>query len=442
MEETIEREIFRQNPWWRTSSVEFEIEVKEREQFTKILNWLGKRQIISVYGLRRSGKTILMNQIIDYLLKKKTNPKNIFYFSFEEIFVKSPEILKDIIDFYLNNILKGNERIYIFLDEVQYVPNWSSYLKFYYDLNPKMKFFVSGSASLFIKRRVTESLAGRIIDFELDTLSFKEFLRFKGLKIDEVIKNKELFKFDVQKYFIEYLLKGGFPEVAGENNLDFIHTYVKNSVLERLLYRDIKQIFRVREPGSLLEMLKYLSSSTSGQVSMEKLASNLSITRQTVKNYLYYLKESLIIDFLYLYKKSVIASLRKAKKVYFKDVGIVNALLGNAEEILTQDFCGNLVENIVFNHLRKKYEKIFFWKDKSGNEVDFIIDDKGKILPIEVKFKKKVEKNEIKGLLKFCKIFKIKKAIVVTKNENVRKMLDDENVEVDFVPVWLFLLTL
>jgi len=440
MEEVIEREIFRQNPWWRTGGVEFETEVKEREQFIKILAWLDKKQIISLYGLRRSGKTILLKQIIDYLLKKNVNPKNVFYFSFEEVYVKDPKILNDIIDFYLNNILKKTERIYIFLDEIQHAPQWSSYLKIYYDTYPNMKFFVSGSASLFIKKRATESLAGRIIDFELDTLSFREFLKFKGLETEKVVKNKELFKYDIQKYFTEYLLKGGFPEVANEEKLELIYNYIKNSVLERLLYRDIKEIFRVREPASLLDMLKYLASSTSGQISMEKLASNMAITRQTVKNYLYYLKESLIVDFLNLYRKNVISSLRKAKKVYFKDIGIVNALLGNREDILAQDFSGNLVENIIFNHLKKKYEKIFFWKDKQGNEVDFIVEDRNKILPIEVKFKKDIGKNDIKCLLKFCNIAGVKKATLITRYEENKKVFD--NIEIDFVPACLFLLTM
>lgn len=437
MEEIIEKEIFRQNPWWKTGTISLGAEVKERHRFAEILKWIDKRQAVSIYGLRRCGKTILMKQLMAYLLTGGADPKNVFYFSFEEVYVKNPEILKEIIDFYLDTILKSDEKTYVFLDEIQYVPKWSSYVKVFYDTNSKIKFFVSGSASLYIKKRVTESLAGRIIDFELDTLSFNEFLSFKGMEKEKIIKSKELFKYDAQKYLTEYLLKGGFPEIANENDLDFIHAYVKNSVIERLLYRDIKQIFRVREPASLFEMLKYLASSAAGQVSMEKLASSLGITRQTVKNYLYYLKESLIIDFLYLYKKSVISSLRKAKKVYFKDIGIINALLGNKEDVLTQNFCGNLVENIVFNHLRSKYERIFFWKDKSGNEVDFVVEDMGKIFPIEVKFKKNVEKDDLTGLLKFCKLFKIKKATVVTKNEEAKKILD--GIEISFIPAWLFL---
>ena len=142
---------------------------KNELQFLQECNDLSKNKLFSVaiYGLRRVGKTILMKQIMYELKKIK---ENTLYFMFDDIMAQNPDILEDIIDFYLKTIA-GEGRKYIFLDEIQKVPYWQDILKRFYDMREDIKFIVSGSASLRIKKS-KESLAGRIFDFYLPILTF------------------------------------------------------------------------------------------------------------------------------------------------------------------------------------------------------------------------------------------------------------------------------
>ncbi|MEM5771668.1 MAG: AAA family ATPase, partial [Candidatus Aenigmatarchaeota archaeon] len=179
-----EKELLKYNEWWETGKVsEKNLEAYKRYLFYIILKFIQDRQIILITGLRRVGKTKLLYQIIHNLLENGVDPRKILYFSFDE----EAFDIKDVLETYKKSILRKDfkdvDRIYVFFDEVHKCKDWENKIKVYYDLNPNIKFFLSGSASLIISKQAKESLAGRIYEFVLKPLTFKEFLEMKNVEV-------------------------------------------------------------------------------------------------------------------------------------------------------------------------------------------------------------------------------------------------------------------
>ena len=147
----------------------------QRALYTKLCTALEHRFIVSVLGLRRTGKTTLFLQLIDHLINRGVPRQNILFYTFDE-----PAELEKVINDYLAHFSLNLEQgpFYFFLDEIQKLENWQSKVKIYYDHYPSIKFMVSGSASTLIRKR-SESLAGRIFEYTLSPLSYQEFLHFR-----------------------------------------------------------------------------------------------------------------------------------------------------------------------------------------------------------------------------------------------------------------------
>src|SRR3989344_1120065 len=191
------------NHWWMEGKVDSELALEfKREEYDEIEKHLEKKFITALVGLRRVGKTTIMYQLIQKLLKS-VNKENIVFFSFDESSVK----LNDVIETYKEIQKKEfrKEKIYIFLDEIQKCDNWRNEIKKYYDLYPKLKFIISGSESLFIRKKTKETLAGRIFEFTLSTFTFREYLRFNNIK-------EEDFKYEtkIKPLFLKFVERGGF----------------------------------------------------------------------------------------------------------------------------------------------------------------------------------------------------------------------------------------
>src|SRR3989338_4967179 len=160
------------NPWWISGKVDLELALPfKREIFSDIERHLNKRFIIALVGLRRTGKTTIMYQLIERLIQNKINPSNILFFSFDETLAELNEVLELYKELHPKDFRE--EKIFVLLDEIQKHKNWENEIKKYYDLYPKLKFVVSGSESLFIRKKTKETLAGRIFEFSLTPFTFK-----------------------------------------------------------------------------------------------------------------------------------------------------------------------------------------------------------------------------------------------------------------------------
>ena len=402
------------NPWWKG---DYSISFNPRTVYSQLKKFMEMPQIIALSGLRRVGKTTIMLKLVEDAIKQGMNPKNVIYFSFDEFHdIEIRDILNEYQKVLSKNIDQGE---YLFLlDEVQKLSDWADQVKTIYDMHKgNIKILVSGSESLFIKRRVHESLAGRIFEFEVRPLSFAEFIEFKGKRIE----NLRLHKRELSQLMNEHILTLGFPELIGVSDKEKIRRYVVDGVIEKIVYRDIPQLFRIDNIGALKSLVNILIEEPGQVLELTGLAVELNIDRHTLANYLSYLEESQMIRKLYNYSKNKRRTERKLKK-YYPAVISPDLLFRSDDYSRSRVFEWYVVMQLGAG---------FFWRDASKNEVDIVLD---KITPVEVKY----GKVEVKGLIAFMKKFAIKTGYVVSYDKEEEKKSDNGKILVE--PAYLFLL--
>ncbi len=404
------------NPWWK---ITLSVSYHHRDIYDEIKKYLSTKQIIAFTGLRRVGKTTLMLKIIQEYLQRGTNPDNILYFSFDEFHdTEIREIIKEYQVIKQKQLTDGK---YVFLfDEIQKVTNWEEQIKRIYDIYHKnIKIIISGSESLFIRKKSKESLAGRIFEFKIEPLSFKEFLVFKEITIkDEKIYDKEL-----QMLFNEFILTQGLPELINVQDKEMIKKYIKESIIEKTIYNDIPLLFNVKDISVIRSIINIIMENPGQVIEINDLAKELSLSRQTLSLYLSYLEESFLIRKLYNYAKNRRKIERKLKKYY---PTIIDTTLLFKEDILSQS---KVFETVMVNQLNAEY----FWRDPYKNEVDIVIDTNHKILPIEIKY----GKIEFHGLYKFMEQFTCKEGCIISKNK--QEEIQEHGKKISIIPAYKLL---
>jgi len=479
MEETeILRILNKYNPWWSNKPIpSSKTSSFKRGDFYIINDELKRKEIVSIIGPRRVGKTILIHQIIQKLLDSKTDPKRIFYLSIDEIELnKGGAELKDILNVYSNYIIKKpldslDETYYLFLDEIQELPDWEKILKNWYDFGYNLKFIISGSSSIWISKGAEESLLGRIKTFVMMPLKFSEVLRYRGILQEDYIRIRNnlrtslisaVQKNDVKEFqdalkeligtmtpkketieieLNKYLMIGGYPEFLEENDLSRIGETVRDKI-KLIFFKDIIRYFKIRNPTALEDTFKLLAKNSGTQFNMTKTANLLDIQRPTLKDYLKYLTKAYLIRSSEFCSQSRRKRIRKQNKVYVLDTGVRNGVVDYLDETLIKDAqeLGIVVESVLFDHLvRLKFNleqgpepDIFYWKDKK--EIDFVLPIKRKFIPIESKYRSNIPKETIEVIKDFIKEKNSPFGIIITKDEFG---LDDNIFR---IPLWVFLL--
>lgn len=425
------------NRWWDTGRVDnIYLMPYKRRLFYRLTRYLNVRQILVIYGLRRTGKTTLMYQLIDFLLKEGVPRKQILYFSFDEKVSRLEELLKTYSDLIISKDLARLKKIYIFLDETQKLEDWENQLKIFYDLYPNIKFIVSGSASITIQKKASESLAGRIYEFILPLLPFREFLELKGesvgIDIDKSWNYKNLREVYLSKerispYLLEYTKKGGFIELTNESDEEKVRNYAQ-SIVEKVTFIDLPCSFNLKYPQLLRVIVDLIASNPGFLLDYVSLSQTLGRDKRVIADYFFYLKYSLLVKSLYNFSKSRFTSEKKLKRAY---LGSTNFIYGiYPERFFEPRFLGKIMENLVVINTDTQ----FFWRLRNY-EVDVVT---GSNLPIEVKYKDKITDKETGSIIKFCKNFDMGKGIVVT-----RDFLDcrvKEEIKLLYIPLWVFLL--
>jgi len=418
-------EIYRQNKHWKNSEAFFgELDgVKHhRNLLEELVQYLKKREVISVIGLRRTGKTVLLKQMMQRLVPE-VGVQNIFFLTLDEDLLGGRVGLADYINNFLDISSGHRARKYIFIDEIQYARKWQHIIKRYYDTEPNIKFIISGSSALFIKKQATESLAGRIFEFELPVLSFEEYLRLRD--VDQKILNSyqknaigdvgeidergawELYNkygAKLQKHFYDYLFYGQFPRLVNEKNIEERKKYLIEGIYNKTIEYDIPKLFKIEKIAELKFLFQVLINNLGSLVVVENLAREVGLNKETVNKYLQYFENSFLIHFLYNYSKSFRKSRRTLKKVYLASTNFYAAfreldLLQNDSAIV-----GFLVENYFYNVLRKKYQNIAFYRVRQ-DEFDFIaaknIFDQNQFY-FEVKHVNNIRESDLKYINRFA----------------------------------------
>jgi len=378
---------------------------KKRRIFSKLVSLLPKKQIIEITGLRRVGKTTLFFQLINHLLDKGIDPFSILYFTFDEEKPSLDSLFQDFSRQTGKNFKK--EKIFVFLDEVQKLPDFQNKVKIYYDLYPNLKFFLSGSSSLFLKKKKQESLAGRVFSFVLPPLDFEEYLFFKNRK--EILKKPLLFKEEIEKEF-ETFLTSQFIESIFLSKSEEKKEYF-TSIAKKIVFEDIPTVFPVENPEILWQIVKVIAQKPGILINYQSLGSDLGISNKTVSLYLYFLEESFLVRKLYNFSGNFLASEKKLKKYYLASPSF-SAALGDFNQL------GLLGENFLLSVKDVR----FFWRDPYKHEVDFVDVQKG-ILPIEIKYQEKIDKKDTKNLFLFLKKFGSQQGIIFSKSMEEKKLV-------------------
>ncbi|MFH1751410.1 MAG: ATP-binding protein [archaeon] len=452
------------NVWWETGSVpEALIPENKRFLFDDLLGFLEDRRIIGVLGPRRTGKTTLMYQLIEFLVKeRKVNPKQILFFSGDDAELKLIDeqtksgigvITKTYFEDYLKQDYYKGKKVFIFIDEVHKISDWQLWLKKLYDLKYNVKIIVSGSSIAKIRQGQKESLTGRIIEFILFPLNFQEFLKFNNLetpvkkvRIEEINSEtvrqlKEIGlneRLQLKKMFYEYLLVGGFPEWFETKNIQKWQLKLKQDVIKRVIYDDIATLYKVKNPSQLESLLLVLSSLQSQCYSYNSIANTLKIDNETAQNYVNYLKESFLVFELQNFGTSIERQIRKNYKYALIDSGLRNALkrITELEKVnaLNKGFIiEGSVQQQLFKIAEKESIKVFYYKNKE--EIDVIVKGK-KVIPIEVKFTEQTRQKSLRGITKFMEKNKLKKGIMITKDKI--DLIKIKEKEIIMIPIWLF----
>lgn len=390
-------------------------------------------KIITISGLRRTGKTFYFYSLIKKY-KKKVNKNRIVYINFDDdrIFPIELKDLQDLIEAYYELYPDTkNKIIYFFLDEIQNINGWELFIRRLYD-KEKIKLFITGSSSKLLKREIATSLRGRTLNFNLFTLNFKEFLRFNHINIESNYEYSNL-RFKIKNLLEQFINLGGFPEIAiNIKKEEKLKINILKNYYEFIVYKDLVDRFSIRNTILLKTILKYLLTNISNYFSFNSyyktIKNEMSVSRDTIIEYVSSLMDIELIYLIPFYSYSLKVQQNHPKKIYIQDNGLRNAVAFK----FSRD-TGRLVENIVFLSLLRKNYKIHYWKGK--NDVDFIIPVEDKIAAINVSYTDQIEEREIKGLLEFKKNFKnTYKMVIITKEVD---KIDENGIEYISLFKWL-----
>ena len=377
----------------------------ERQIYIKIRDHLKYKEITVITGMRRVGKTTIVNKLLEDI-----ESENKAYFDLEKItnrIIFEEKNYDNIISLIEKETkISFKEKTYIAIDEIQLSPNIASVLKYLYD-HYDIKFIVTGSSSFYIKNLFTESLAGRKMIFEVYPLNFSEFLEFKRIKYGkdgDFLDNKFSFQeYEKLKLFYdEFIEYGGFPEVVLANDFE----YKRKKILEIIntyVNLDIASISDFKEDRETYSLIKMLASRVGSRIDNSKLSILSGLSRDDITNYLDFFEETYLISRIPVFTTNNDREIVKAKKLYFIDTGIANVLADLSS--------GAKFENTVFNQLRH-FGEIKYYALKTGREIDFVL-FKGKDSPIALEAKETPTNNDIVNTLKYSRIAGIEKTRIV-----------------------------
>jgi len=374
----------------------------QRKIHTEIRKHLERKEFTIITGARQSGKTSLIqalyrelqseNKTIGYLTLEDRDILTAINIHPEEVFsfIKRPTRL-------LESPQKKDERVFLFIDEVQYAADPSNFLKYLYDVyGENLKVIATGSSAFYMDYKFKDSLAGRKRIFELKTLSFDEWLNFRDQKsllreLQMVREQSDYISPDYRQLtesFNEYLVYGGYPAIALENDKTE-KTHLLKELKNSFLKKDIDES-GITRPDKFYALLTLLAGQTGNLVNRNELANTIGVDNKTIDKYLYVLQNCFHAELVKPFFSNQRKELTKMPKVFFKDSGMRNIALNRLFDFRDREDQGQLIENYVFNRLSEKHDKdsIRFWRTTDKNEIDFVISTSLKEgLAFEVKLK-------------------------------------------------------
>ena len=407
----------------------------KRKMFSDLKSHLSKKEISLIVGPRQAGKTTLMFMLKECLEKQK---KNTLFLSFDfetdrEYLSSHSSILQKI------RLELGSKKGYVFIDEIQRKENAGLFLKGLYDMKTPYKFIVSGSGSMELKEKIHESLVGRKRVFELNTLTFDEFVK---LRTDYYYEDRLFDFFQIEKartkaLLDEYLTFGGYPALVLEPELKE-KRIIMDEIYRSVIEKDLTYLLRIEKTEAFTSLIKILAGQTGGLINYSEISSTLGISISTVKNYLWYAEKTFIIEKITPFFRNIRKEITKSPVYYFYDLGLRNFILGLMGNLTLPYGAGFLFQNLILHMLKEKIrytgEKIYFWRTKDRAEVDFVLDSGEETIPVEVKFKGLTKVEIGRSLRSFISKYQPRQAWIINLSFETKIRLD--GTDVNFIPYY------
>jgi uncharacterized protein len=411
------------NPWWRKEAIQ-DLPRWKRAAFNELLEWVTHppaHRAVMLSGPRQVGKTTLLLQAIDQLVKGGTSPTNILYATFDHPICKLAG-LDAILEAWREWAPKTEGSEYLFLDEAQFIRDFGTWVKHQTDFSKQRRIVFTGSA-MPLANSGQESGVGRWHTLQISTLSFYEYLQIKQIptpNIPKISLLSDLLAYSVPDlhriteasqsligHFHEYLIRGGFPQTALIESIPQAQRLLREDIIDKVLKRDMTALFGVRRILELEQTFIYLCMHDGGIQDLATLSNNLGVPKPTIQNFIHLLEATHLLYRLppFGHGKEV---LRARYKLYLADPAIAPAILMKGKTILEDSTAlGHSVESAVFAHMlahsSTDHAHFSYWKDLKNKELDLIIRLGEELIPIEVKYQSSpVKPEDVHGLLNFC----------------------------------------
>ncbi len=385
--------------------------------FYHLEQYLQIPEIKILEGARRTGKSTLLYQIIEKVLRKGNE---VLYVNFEDEILKKYTLQEIISAYKIESSVKN-----LFVDEIQNCKDWVAFLRKAYDRKEINQIWISGSNSSFIKKEFATLLTGRNIAIKVFPLSFAEFVQFKSI-VGPFSTEKEIL---IQQAFSQYLNFGAFPAVVLRSVLqkELLINYFEDFIYKDIAFRHDVNLIKIKELGI------YLATNVAKSFSYRACANALGMHANTITDYCSYFYEIFLFYELYKFDYSLKNQIGTDKKIYIVDTG-----LGRAVSFRFSEDMGRGLENIVCNELRRRGLEIYYHKQKF--ECDFLIKKELQIVQaIQVSLSLNdpdVKEREMRGLLEAMETYGLKSGLILT--------LEEDGIQeggILILPIWKWLLS-
>ena len=393
-EATIIEVLKKWNPWEKS----IDAGIRRQKYIEKIYPYLKRKEVIVLKGVRRSGKSTIVKQLMLELIKNKVNKKQMLYLNLED-YNFANELKIELFDEVLNaykDYSKNKNKVYFFIDEIQKISSWEKWVRTKYDLNESIKFVITGSSASLLSKELSTLLTGRNLSFKIMPLSFEEFLKFSKTRSLE-----------------EYLKFGGFPEVVLERD-EGKKEFILQQYFGDIIHKDIIGRYNIRNAKQLIEIARYLVNTAGSKVSLNKLSKIFGISKDTIALYIGYMTDAYLLHEVtfFSYSAKIKHDISKLPKLYALDNGLINAV-----SVKYSKNRGQMFENTVLIKLLEGYDNISYWSELKS-EVDFIVKDKA----INVTATDKIPEREMIGLCDFQKKHKQFSFLIIAESTEKDKV--------------------
>ncbi|MCI6698840.1 MAG: ATP-binding protein [Lachnospiraceae bacterium] len=349
-----------------------------------------------ITGIRRCGKSVILRQVLNEL---EAIGKRCLFLDFDLRPVRTKIPNADALISYVNDYL-GEDKLYVFLDEVQNVEGWNEAARTLRLYNTSV--FITGSNSKLLSREFTKELSGRYVSFRIRPFVYREAKEYVG----QLGRSFEV---------SDYLVWGGFPAALEQQNKESMKRYL-NDLNNTIIYNDLENRYNIRKKDVFEHIVDYILVSNARIFSAKSIADymkgqNISVSVPTVIKYLGYLKEAYVIEDIPLYSPKAKAKLNYYYKLYDEDVSLNSIRVSGNRYDLTHN-----LENIVLNELIYLGYEVTVYNNK-GREIDFRASRDGKLYLIQVAYSVAEEKTYEREFSAFANIDNTVKKIIITNDD-------------------------